>query len=66
MRLYSLCVQGIKVVDSDSKKRALEALDAERKEHEMEVDEPVEVRKPKKKAKKKSKKPAAADTKMQE
>ena len=46
-------MQGIKIVDAESKKRAIQKLNADSKEHKMEIDEPVKKRKPTKKVKQK-------------
>ena len=61
----SIFLQGIKIVDSESKKLALEKLQAEGKEHEMDIDEPVKPKRTIKKTKK-AKKKIPADDKMQE
>lgn len=45
-------MQGIKIVDAESKKLAKSKLLAEDKEHEMEVDKPVQRKKTVKKSKK--------------
>ena len=58
-------LQGIKIVDSESKKLALEKLQADSKEHEMEIDEPVKPKKTIRKTKK-TKKKVPADEKMQD
>ena len=54
-------MQGIKVVDSASKKKVLAKLAADRKEHVMEVDEPVQKPKKVKKTKKAAKAAEASD-----
>lgn len=58
-------MQGIKIVDSESKKLALQKLQADSKEHEMEIDEPLKIKKKTKKAKK-AKKKAPTDDSMQD
>jgi hypothetical protein len=45
-------LQGIKIVDSASKKKALARLRADKKEHDMEIDEPAGKPKKVKKTKK--------------
>ncbi len=60
-----LISQGIKIVDSESKKLALKRLQADSKEHEMEIDEPLKIKRTAKKAKKVKKK-APESNKMQD